>query len=105
LLLLEGDNMVERFGSFVVLISAVVVFTGVGVICWAHGDECETFGGVCSDDKPADGDSTSLGQPIAADDPNAASQYVLKGGQWPNQAARDHQSRSPTASKTCSMAA
>jgi Matrixin len=61
---------------------AVLAWVPTGSICWAHGDECETFGGVCSDDKPADGDST-IGSPIPADDPNAAYQYVLEGGRWP----------------------
>ena len=55
--------------------------------CWAHGDACETFGGVCSDDV-ADGDSTTTLMPIPADDPNAASQYVLQGGQWPQPGGR-----------------
>jgi Matrixin len=58
-------------------------WNGRSAVCWAHGDACETFGGACSDDKPADGDSSILGQPIAADDPNAANQYVLEGGRWP----------------------
>ena len=52
-------------------------------VCRAYGDGCEAFGGVCSDDKTADSDSSILGQPIPADDPNAANQYVLEGGRWP----------------------
>jgi hypothetical protein len=68
---------------FVLFLGVLLAWLGTCTICHAHGDECETFGGVCSDDNPADGDSTILGQPIAADDPNAANQYVLEGGQWP----------------------
>jgi hypothetical protein len=68
---------------FVLFLGVLVTWLGACTICHAHGDECETFGGVCSDDRPADGDSAILGQPIPADDPNAANQYVLEGGQWP----------------------
>ena len=79
----------RQFTRILVLILVpMLVGTLMYANCWAHGDECEVFGGVCSDDQPADGDSTFVGQPIPADDPSAASQYVLQGGQWPQPGGR-----------------